>query len=117
MTEGGNTDIISTTATSEPSEPAPSEPQATISDPMLLDIISQSLHGLDLIKELRGKFKLDPAFHSIIARPDDFRNFEIDDQLVYLKKQGRRMLCIPKVEIQGRNCNSGSSLNASSPRS
>jgi hypothetical protein len=72
-------------------------------DPVLLDIISQSLHDLDLIIELRGKFGLDPAFQSIISRPNDFCNFEIDDQLFYLKKQGQRMLCIPKVEIQGKN--------------
>jgi hypothetical protein len=69
----------------------------------LLSQVSQSLKGLDLIAELRGKFELDPTFNSIIKRPNDFRNFEVDGQVVYLKHQDQRVLCIPKVEIQGRS--------------
>ena len=69
----------------------------------LIDIVSQSLQGLDMLAELRGKFELDPTFKPILARPRDFRNFEIEDQLIYLKKQGKRVLCIPKVTIQGRS--------------
>ncbi|KAF8814451.1 hypothetical protein BYT27DRAFT_7021729, partial [Phlegmacium glaucopus] len=36
-------------------------------------------------------------------RPGDFRNFEIIDQLVYLKESDRQVLCIPKILIQGRS--------------
>ena len=69
----------------------------------LLNIVSQSLDGLDLLAELRGKYETDPTFQPIIARPKDFRNFEVDGQLIYLKKQGGRVLCIPKALIQGRS--------------
>ena len=69
----------------------------------LLNIVSQSLQGLDLLEEIRGKFGSDPTFQPIIARPKEFRNFEVDGQLVYLKRQGKRVLCIPKILIQGRS--------------
>ena len=72
-------------------------------DDMLVNIVSQSLQGLDLLAELCGKYELDPTFKSILARPKDFRNFEVDEQLIYLKTQGKRVLCIPKVMIQGRS--------------
>ena len=69
----------------------------------LIKVVSESLQGLDLLAELRGKFELDPSFKTIIDKPNDFRNFEVERQLVYLKTQGKRVLCIPKVMIQGRN--------------
>ena len=67
----------------------------------LLDVVSQSLQGMDLLAELRGKFELDPAFQSILNRPKDFRNFEVIDQIIYLKDSEKRVLCIPKVLILG----------------
>ena len=69
----------------------------------MLDVVSQSLQGLDLLAELRGKYILDPAFKSILERPKDFRNFEVNEQLIYLKESDKRVLCIPKVMIQGRS--------------
>ena len=69
----------------------------------LLDIVSQSLQGLDLPAELRGKYKQDTMFKPIIARPNEFRNFEVDGQLIYLRKADARLLCIHKVLIQGRS--------------
>ena len=94
----------STTLTEEPAEPPEAMPVAAKeTSNTLLSIVSQSLQGLDLLAELRGKFELDPAFQPIIAKPKDFRNFEVDGQLVYLRAQGKRVLCIPKIAIQGRS--------------
>ena len=69
----------------------------------LINIVSQSLHGLDLLAELRGKYGLDPTFQGILAKPNEFRNFEVEEHLVYLKKSEKKLLCIPKIEIQGRS--------------
>jgi hypothetical protein len=74
-----------------------------LDDTSLLGVVSQSMRGLDLLSELRGKYSVDPAFQLILARPGDFRNFEVDNNLVYLKQAGKRVLCIPKVLIQGRS--------------
>jgi len=59
--------------------------------------------GIDLLKELRGSYQNDSVFKLIIERPKDFRNFEIIDDLVYLKESGKSLLCIPKMSIKGRN--------------
>lgn len=99
-TEGGSTDNIN-------SELDTPDQAATVVIPpaedTLIDIVSQSLQGLDLLAELRGKYQLDPRFQPIMAKPQDFRNFEVDGHLVYLKRQDRKVLCIPKVAIQGRS--------------
>lgn len=76
-------------------------PPTTTSTGTLLSIVSQSLKGIDLPEELRGKYESDPAFLPIITRPKDFRNFEVDGQLIYLKRQDRKVLCIPKIVING----------------
>ena len=65
--------------------------------------MSQSLHGLDLLAEFHGKYGLDPTFQDILAKPNEFQNFEVEEHLVYLKKSEQKLLCIPKIEIQGRS--------------
>ena len=109
-TEGGSTDTVTATNTTatvdtdglaDTDVPAPA-PIVPV-EGTLLNIVSQSLEGLDLLSELRGKYELDPVFQPIIAKPKDFRNFEVDGQLIYLKASEKRVLCIPKVVIQGRS--------------
>jgi len=77
--------------------------ETVYSDASLLDVVSQSEQGIDLLNELRGKYGLDPAFQSIIKNPGDFSNFEVSDQIVYLKQSDKHVLCIPKTLIQGRS--------------
>lgn len=38
----------------------------------LLNIVSQSLQGLDLLAELHGKYEQDAMFKPIIAKPNEF---------------------------------------------
>ena len=105
-TEGGNTEHNTQNTEQEPLQ----EPRAAATDNdqiendnTFLNIVSQSAQGLDLLTELRGKYELDSAFQPIIAKPKDFRNFEVNDQLIYLKTAERKVLCIPKIVIQGRS--------------
>ena len=99
-TEGGSTDHNAEDVAGEALEGS-TPVEATTGT--LLNIISRSLQGTDLPAELRGQYNRDPAFQPIIARPKDFRNFEVDGQLIYLKRQGGRVLCIPKIVINGCN--------------
>ena len=69
----------------------------------LVGIMSQGTLGLDLLNKIHGKYHQDPAFQVILQKPGDFRNFEIKDQLIYLKESDRKVLCIPKVLIQGHS--------------
>ena len=98
-TEGGITD----TSTKQDSPNSTDNSIPTVAEGLLLNIASQSLQGLDLLAELRGKFAADPAFQPILERPNDFRNFEVKGQLVYLKVEDKTLLCIPKIMIQGRS--------------
>ena len=66
-------------------------------------LFTQSSLGIDLLSELRGKYQEDPFFRVILEQSNEFQNFEIVDQLIYLKEHEKRVLCIPKILIQGRN--------------
>jgi hypothetical protein len=108
--EGGSTVDNRTSDTAGPlegtrtSNPVPVEDVASQSNTTLLDIVSQSLQGIDLVAEIRGKYDKDPTFQPILERPSDFRNFVVRDRLVYLLKDPEReVLCVPKVLIQGRS--------------
>ena len=59
--------------------------------------------GLDMTSELRGKYGEDSFFKAILEKPKEFRNFEIEGQWIYLKENNWRVLCIPKVLIQGQS--------------
>ena len=92
-------DIVHTSAQPEISPNMETSPDGA----SLLDIVSQSMHGVDLLTELCGKYGADPDFRGILAKPNDYRNFEVCDGLVFLKKPEHRVLCIPKVLVQGRS--------------
>ena len=66
-------------------------------------LLTQSSLGIDLLSEIRGNYNIDPFFRVILEQPKDFRNFEEKDQLLYLKEHEKRVLCITKILIQGRN--------------
>ena len=102
-TEGGNTVDITHSTANDTTKDVPIERTPSPTEGTLLKAVSQSLQGLDLLAELRSKFELDPAFRAIIDKPNDFRNFEVKENLVYLKESEKRALCIPKVLIQGRS--------------
>ena len=68
-----------------------------------MSLLTKSSLGIDLLSEIRGKYSHDPFFQVILEQPKDFRNFEEKDQLIYLKEHEKRVLCIPKILIQGRN--------------
>jgi hypothetical protein len=73
-----------------------------VPDASLINVVLES-DGIDLIKELQGRYKEDTILRSIIEKPKEFRNFEVKDELVYLKLDGRSLLCIPKITISGRS--------------
>jgi hypothetical protein len=59
--------------------------------------------GIDLLSELKGHYQDDPIFKSILDKPKEFRNFEVKDDLIYLKLNGKSLLCIPKLLINERS--------------
>lgn len=51
--------------------------------------------GLALTDSIKGRYGLDPVFRPILRRPDDFKDFTIDDDLIYRMANNTRLLCIP----------------------
>jgi len=66
----------------------------------LLSVISQSEQGLNLEEELRNQYSKDPFFKNIIEKPQQFKNFLVNNGLMYLRTEGKKLLCIPKIIIR-----------------
>ena len=47
----------------------------------------------------KGHYQNDLLFQSIMERPKDYRNFEVKNELIYLKEAGKSLLCIPKIIV------------------
>jgi Integrase zinc binding domain len=71
-------------------------------DTALINILNEDA-GVNLLQELCDHYKNDAIFKAIIDRPKDFRNFEVKDGLIYLKLNGKSLLCIPKLLINERS--------------
>ena len=52
---------------------------------------------------MRHKYSEDSLFKPMLKNLAQFRNFEVEDGLIYLKKKGRELLCIPRIIIQGHS--------------
>ncbi|KAJ2913330.1 hypothetical protein MD484_g7080, partial [Candolleomyces efflorescens] len=80
------------------------EPQleGPVLGPTLWDMV-QFTGGVNMLEELRGKYINDSVFKPIVENPSQFRNFEVTNGLIYLKEDTRRLLCIPRITIDGRN--------------
>ena len=103
--EGGNrgTTTDTTTATNVPGTPTSNrEVSNTLENDdqgqehtETLPLLTQSNLGVDFLSELRGAYDKDPMFRVILEKPNEYRNFEVNDRLIYLKESERRVLCIP----------------------
>ena len=69
----------------------------------LADVILESDAEIDLFKEIKGRYHEDSMYRPIMEKPKEFRNFEIENELIYLKDNGRKLLCIPKILVKDRN--------------
>ena len=93
-------DIVSTKDWSNgPSKPNGLSVADNQQTPMLVDLMSAD--GVDIVNEIRHKYGEDSLFKLILENPAQFRNFEVENGLIYLKEQGRKLLCIPRIIIQG----------------
>ncbi|KAJ3979989.1 hypothetical protein F5890DRAFT_1420488, partial [Lentinula detonsa] len=113
--EGGSTHTnpAETPNVIEPSSVQP-EPTETTANPAievpevsmntsLLTALAASQSKLDLESLLKNQYRNDTMFKKIIDKPKEYRNFEVSDGLVHLIQHDRKVLCIPKLTVNGRN--------------
>ena len=104
--EGGNTTANTHNSLSLPNKdtfPKKEIFQEIETNASLADVILESNAEIDLFEELKGHYHEDPMYKSIMDKPKEFRNFEVKDDLIYLKENGRKLLCIPKILVKNRN--------------
>jgi hypothetical protein len=70
---------------------------------LLVNVLAEVAEGIDLEAILRDQCAQDPLFKAVVERPKQYRNFEVQDSLVYLRLQERVILCVPKVYVKGRS--------------
>ncbi|KAJ2917183.1 hypothetical protein MD484_g3247, partial [Candolleomyces efflorescens] len=73
-------------------------------DASLLHIVSSSTgaEGIDFLDEIKRLYIKDPVFKSVIEKPAEFRNFKVENGLLYLVDNGKSLLAIPKGLIGRR---------------
>ena len=72
-------------------------------DPVsLTEVLDSGDPTLDIHNRIHGRYSEDPFFAKIVKDPATFRNFEVSNELVFLKDNERRVLCIPDVMIGAR---------------
>jgi hypothetical protein len=75
----------------------------TVTDGSLVNIVSSKLQNTDLLDIIRHSYEKDTILKRIIEKPKDFRNFIVENRLIYLKESDHKLLCIPeKVTVKGR---------------
>ncbi|KAF8145721.1 hypothetical protein K438DRAFT_1629645, partial [Mycena galopus ATCC 62051] len=95
-----NSDVQANLTNSQSSE---IETELESMDDSLLHVVNSGWQGLDIPKFISNKYAQDPFFKHIFASPKDYHNFEVENDLIYLKQNHGRVLCIPRVDYYGRN--------------
>ncbi|KAI9068658.1 hypothetical protein FKP32DRAFT_1543961, partial [Trametes sanguinea] len=81
---------------------APFTPAITSGD-LFLDHLSENTEGVDLLQAIRGRFDEDEFFAKILEAPKNYKNFRVEDGLVFVRDRGQERLCVPRVIINGRS--------------
>jgi hypothetical protein len=70
---------------------------------LMLINLTMSTEGINLVDQIRHQYQYetDTLFGLILRNPAQFWNFEMENGLVHLKEQGKKLLCIPKIIIEG----------------
>ncbi|TFK79805.1 hypothetical protein K466DRAFT_465438, partial [Polyporus arcularius HHB13444] len=72
-------------------------------DNQFLQYLTENTEGLDLLQALKGRYNEDPFFARIMADPKHFKNFVVEDGLVFIRDAQKRLLCIPRIIMHGRS--------------
>ncbi|TEB26901.1 hypothetical protein FA13DRAFT_1597894, partial [Coprinellus micaceus] len=73
------------------------EPKGTTTStpPVSLISVVKDTARIDLMSVIRDKYIVDIFFKMILESPKDYRNFEVENGLIYQRGDGGRVLCIP----------------------
>jgi hypothetical protein len=81
----------------------PEEELAAETAPPLLSVVAMGNKDLQFPESLKGRYSEDKFFKTVIDKPEQYRNFEVIQGIIFLRESDRRILCIPDVKIGGQN--------------
>jgi hypothetical protein len=102
-TENGEREKLTIRIPARRADPTGSETPDQENERSLIDVVRDADPGLDLTEFLKGKYSEDPFYDTILKDPKHFRNFIVEDGLIYLQRLDQTLLCIPKIDYNGRN--------------
>jgi hypothetical protein len=70
--------------------------------PSLTYIVSESKPGIQLPEILKHRYSEDSFFAAIAEKPEAHKHFILENGFVFLKDNGRKILCIPDLKIGNR---------------
>jgi len=70
--------------------------------PSLTEVISLGDPSVDIHRSLRNRYSEDTFFSKILSNPQAYKNFEVQDGLMFMKHVGRRILCVPDILVGKR---------------
>ncbi len=62
----------------------------------LTGLVSSHLLGVDLLPVIHSHISGDSTLSKILDSPSHFKNFSVDDGLIYLCEDGCKLLCMPE---------------------
>jgi hypothetical protein len=66
------------------------------------DVLDSGDPTSDIHNHILGQYSDDPFFDLIMKNPQDYKNFEVSNGLVFLKDKERQLLCIPDIMVGPR---------------
>ncbi|KAJ3518583.1 hypothetical protein NMY22_g13602 [Coprinellus aureogranulatus] len=82
---------------------APSRQDVPVQPPASLVEVIQDTNGLDLRQLVKDKYQSDNFFKLIMQDPKSYRNFKVEDGLIFQVNEDKQVLCIPHAIHEGRN--------------
>ncbi|KAL7284496.1 hypothetical protein ACG7TL_001787 [Trametes sanguinea] len=81
----------------------PDQSDAADGRDVLLTYLAEGTGGIDFLASIRGRYDQDPFFRVVLENPRHYKNFRIEDGLVFLQEQQQQLLCVPAILISGRS--------------
>ncbi|KAG9221448.1 hypothetical protein CCMSSC00406_0008296 [Pleurotus cornucopiae] len=100
-----NSELVPTPQMLPPPPTTADHDTTTAPNASIVDVVAQQHkrdRNIDFLASIRNNYESDLFLSSIVKNPRHYKNFVLDDGLLYLIEGGRRLLCIPDTIIGGR---------------
>ncbi|OBZ70684.1 Transposon Ty3-I Gag-Pol polyprotein [Grifola frondosa] len=77
--------------------------EVIIPEQRFLAQLSESTEGIDLLEVLSNRYGEDKFFRNILEGPKQYKNFLVENGLVFVREHQQKLLCIPQIIVNGRN--------------